>query len=296
MPPPFLGCPKAQDPDSWLKYFERYTNYKHLSEHRKADLFKLLMQKNAGDWIDTLEPDKSYVDLVQLFRQRFQKSAILKYKIGKELFQRRQRPDETVDDFYTALQIRVHSLDNTSNETCDELVKCAFLSGLQDRYANYVIARHPDTLTAILEAAREAELILADTPDQEMLKSLIIEVKRQCLESKTTAVTPRSPTPERRQVRFSSHTLSRSPQQQTRRSSNQNSTNLRSSSGPVQSRQNRSSSAQSQTPIRCKFCCLTHAPRQCPAYGKQCRQCNGFNHFARSHRRDQRPWQSKRSD
>jgi len=31
----------------------------------------------------------------------------------------------------------------------------------------------------------------------------------------------------------------------------------------------------------CPRCNLTHKPRECPAYGKQCRKCDGMNHYAR---------------
>ena len=30
----------------------------------------------------------------------------------------------------------------------------------------------------------------------------------------------------------------------------------------------------------CRFCDLVHLPRQCPAYGKTCRKCGKYNHFA----------------
>lgn len=31
----------------------------------------------------------------------------------------------------------------------------------------------------------------------------------------------------------------------------------------------------------CSRCGRSHKPRQCPAYGQQCLNCQGFNHFAR---------------
>ena len=30
----------------------------------------------------------------------------------------------------------------------------------------------------------------------------------------------------------------------------------------------------------CKYCGYVHPPRKCPAYGKNCKKCNGMNHFA----------------
>ena len=39
---------------------------------------------------------------------------------------------------------------------------------------------------------------------------------------------------------------------------------------------------QSSTPQQpCRYCGGTHQPRQCPAYGKMCMECNKFGHFSR---------------
>ena len=35
-----------------------------------------------------------------------------------------------------------------------------------------------------------------------------------------------------------------------------------------------------QGSIQCKFCGRLHPPKSCPAYGKQCNRCKGWNHFA----------------
>ena len=35
-----------------------------------------------------------------------------------------------------------------------------------------------------------------------------------------------------------------------------------------------------QGSIQCKFCSRSHPPKSCPAYGKQCNRCKGWNHFA----------------
>ena len=35
--------------------------------------------------------------------------------------------------------------------------------------------------------------------------------------------------------------------------------------------------------IQCKYCCRSHPAKSCPAYGKQCNRCKGWNHFAIMH-------------
>ena len=36
---------------------------------------------------------------------------------------------------------------------------------------------------------------------------------------------------------------------------------------------------QKKRTTECKFCSYEHAPKQCPAYGKECRKCGKMNHF-----------------
>ena len=38
-----------------------------------------------------------------------------------------------------------------------------------------------------------------------------------------------------------------------------------------------------QVNIQCKYCCRSHPAKSCPAYGKQCNRCKGWNHFAIMH-------------
>ena len=35
---------------------------------------------------------------------------------------------------------------------------------------------------------------------------------------------------------------------------------------------------------RCKYCGISHKPRQCPAYGKKCERCYKMNHFKEMNR------------
>ena len=35
--------------------------------------------------------------------------------------------------------------------------------------------------------------------------------------------------------------------------------------------------------IQCKYCGRSHPAKSCPAYGKQCNRCKGWNHFAIMH-------------
>ena len=38
-----------------------------------------------------------------------------------------------------------------------------------------------------------------------------------------------------------------------------------------------------QVNIQCKYCCRSHPAKSCPAYGKQCNRCKGWDQFAIIH-------------
>ena len=51
--------------------------------------------------------------------------------------------------------------------------------------------------------------------------------------------------------------------------------------GVSQSSDSRNSRAEGVQRLPCSRCGWTHKPRQCPAFGQQCKKCHGSNHFAR---------------
>ena len=52
-----MGNIVDQDLIDWLMWFEKYCNYKGLSETEKRDLFIMMLQGPAADWVNGLLVD-----------------------------------------------------------------------------------------------------------------------------------------------------------------------------------------------------------------------------------------------
>ena len=102
-PPMFSGAIRV-DADAWLHRFHQYVDYKRLDDERKLQLFKLLMTDAAADWLSALPDDaiRDFRDLIKKFNDRFVANAACKNANVAALWNRRQRPGETAEDFITA--------------------------------------------------------------------------------------------------------------------------------------------------------------------------------------------------
>ena len=99
-PPLFSGASRV-DADAWLHRFIQYVEYKRLGNEQKLQRFKLLMNDAAADWLHAL-PDKATRDLrevVRKFNDRFVANAACKNANVAALWNRRQRPGETAEEY-----------------------------------------------------------------------------------------------------------------------------------------------------------------------------------------------------
>ena len=103
MPNVFTG--KAdEDADEWIRRFDRYCIYRNNNEEKSLALFKVLLSGTAAVWLESLPAaaTDTVEHLKEAFKERFLSPQILKYKSAKEIFSRRQGPNETVNDFAQA--------------------------------------------------------------------------------------------------------------------------------------------------------------------------------------------------
>jgi hypothetical protein len=49
---PFMGKTSEQDPVDWLAWFEKYCEYKKVTDEEKSSLFVMMLQGSAADWIN----------------------------------------------------------------------------------------------------------------------------------------------------------------------------------------------------------------------------------------------------
>jgi len=154
IPPSFSGR-VSDDGDVWLRHFRNYCAYKEYGDQKSLALLKVLLTGNAALWLDNL-PRATLTDLGRLteaFKERYEIPELMKFKSAKEIFSRRQQIGESVDDYAAAIRrlARIVQVD-------DKVTRYAILNGFLPHIAQHIVSMKPDSLEAVLEAARVAEL------------------------------------------------------------------------------------------------------------------------------------------
>jgi len=129
------------------------------------------MVGSAANWLETLG-ENVWGDIHALqraFNERYQAPDIVKYKTSKEIFNRRQQEGENIDDYTVSMRKLSKVI-----EADDKLTRYAILNGLRPALASYVTQQKPDTMEALLEAARIAEITCtpANTADSQLTEQM----------------------------------------------------------------------------------------------------------------------------
>ena len=165
-----------QDPENFLRQFERYCQYKQFSDAKKLSFFKLLLTESTSDWLDSLAPAGSN-DLDRLkaaFENRYRPPKILQHLAAKQIFTRRQREDESVEDYIVSMRKLARSIDANDN-----MASFAILNGLKPHIATYVTQQQPADLQQLLEFARTAESTTSPSANvDDRLADVQMELKR----------------------------------------------------------------------------------------------------------------------
>jgi len=93
------------------------------------NLFRVMLEGNAADWLETLTLDEQFPtfdDLGQAFFTRYKSPEVPRYKSAKDIFSRTQEDAESVDSFIDKMQksARVVGLSG-------EILQFAILHGLK---------------------------------------------------------------------------------------------------------------------------------------------------------------------
>ena len=214
-PQSFTGT--NMDADTWLAHFQRYTEYRQLSENDVIAIFPLFLKEVAIDWYENLPENvkQQHDALIDNFKTYFGKSP-LDYVFDEEsVFSRAQRPAEKVRDYVAQMQKlakRIPGLD-------DDLLIWVIVKGLRPFIKASVIQHKAEmkTLADLLQYAKLAESAgvgaTDDDSDDRQIRQLRDEIRAgreevQQLNARMTrmtlsAVQQRSPTPTRRPQRVS---------------------------------------------------------------------------------------------
>jgi hypothetical protein len=294
-PKPFLGKTAEQDPVDWLLWFEKYRAYKKMSDADTRELFIMLMQGAAADWMNAQLADSvrepSYERLTNCFREHYFKPKELRWRDASQIWREKQLPQEKVLDYIVRVKKLARELDLQP-----EVLKMIILQGFRPAIQAAVIQKGEldmDEMIHVAKLAESVEVAGSEAATQkllDMMKCALEAAQKQATElqtlsSKVATMSTKQDdnqnngrqernrdarTTEGRVIR--QRQLKPTPQNLQRinytRQANSQTTPMRSFRAPARD-------------VACTKCSLLHSSGSCPAYGQQCRRCGRLGHFAR---------------
>jgi hypothetical protein len=95
----------TENPAEWLDYFEKYTDFKKIKDAEKVAFFKLLLRDNASDWGTSLTVT-TWADIKTAFYERFTQDDLRRWQYTTAVWNRKQNPGESVDDYVTQVKFK----------------------------------------------------------------------------------------------------------------------------------------------------------------------------------------------
>jgi len=163
-PEKFKGVP-SEDAEQWLNHLENYCRFKTYDDNKKLNLALVLMTAGAAHWLETLTvADKQTWDAFKAkFCSRYLQPEYVHFRAAKLLFNTKQQPSESADDFLAKIQQLARQI-NADEQT----TRFAALNGLMPHIASFVTQKQPKTMLELLEAARIAEITAPSTFESDM--------------------------------------------------------------------------------------------------------------------------------
>jgi len=193
-PAPFSGRADEDATEFWRR-FQNYLEFKPIvADADKLRLIKAMCIDQAADWVEKLEPNEraTFIAFKQAFESRWVKPALLKFRSAREMFTKKQMPDESVDSYANRTRKLANRIDAS-----DETLRYAFVSGLRPKIASFVLSKEPDTMNKALDAARVAEMSLGEAQESENneLTEQLTEIRRDLkrMAEKYDSITPSAP-------------------------------------------------------------------------------------------------------
>jgi len=160
----------------------------------KLRLIKAMCIDQVADWAEKLEPNEraTFNAFKQAFESRWVKPALLKFRSAREMFTKKQMPEESVDSYANRTRKLANCIDAS-----DETLRYAFVSGLRPKIASFVLSKEPDTMNKALDAVRVAEMSLGEAQESENneLTEQLMEIRRDLkrMAEKYDSITPSAP-------------------------------------------------------------------------------------------------------
>jgi len=206
-PRPFKGSSTDNEQvERWLEYFDTYTKFRGIDGPARLQLFQLLLQDQAADWLRTTPKTDDYSELLAAFRQRFAVSDIQRWEKATAIWTREQQPGESVDTYVTDIKNMARIVPVTD----ETQLRFAIVRGLRNNIKLHVLQSAAQTLDDVIKAARVAEAALTATGDvtssdftklTQQVGELVDHLKKSSTTVNTVNAAP-SRTPSPRRVRF----------------------------------------------------------------------------------------------
>lgn len=300
-----------ENPEDFLAYFQRYSDFKQLRDRQKADLFGMLMRGGALDWYLTLDADvqQSFERLSESFKDAYFRPEQLRYADVSALYSSPQGPQESTMDYVTRLRKMAKRLELT-----EEMLHMAVLSGLRPHLRVHILQQGLQTLEDTVKQARliesstssdpvtallmenmksQTQLAEAQTKQIQQLTDKInaltavqtVPTPRDIVESRSpSSLQPHSPHEQQEytSARFYRDQSPRRPKLTPQRVQRENYVRRQTGNRVFEPQQNRRREfEQRDAASECTNCGYRHAKGQCRAAGVTCRNCQKLNHFAR---------------
>jgi hypothetical protein len=289
-PKPFRGA-IGEDVESFLTQFNKYVDFKELSPSKALALCKVLLQDGAGDWLLTLRPAVSghLKALQDALMDRYGKSQLVRHKTARELFSRKQGPDEDLEKFVSSCT----KLSRSFGDQSESMAMYAIMGGLRPALASFVAQKQPRNLRELIECARLGDLTVGSVSDSEQrllfqMSEMKAEMQRlgDKLQQATTAhIGQPSPTQQRR-VAFDDDQSGRNRQSGSsyptygRRGGSRWSTRRPMSGRQPGNQSQQQTQAEDHECSRCGAPGGHSHPNRCRAFNLSCRYCIRVGHFA----------------
>lgn len=165
MPERFSG---TGDPDMWFARFKRFAELQKWSDDQMCAVFPLLLSDRAQEWVATLTEDTlaDFEALERVFLARFRPGPSDKWRLLTEFQSRKQRPNESVDDYCQHIVQIGHKLERSEKDIVQTLI-----AGLHPRVAAYLKFAAPSSLDETVQGAKMAS-VFHDSDGSEPLSTV----------------------------------------------------------------------------------------------------------------------------
>ena len=154
-------------------------------------ILELLLLDSAENWLSglTMEEKETFETFKQKFSERYSENRVTKHSLVLNVWEERQKPNDSVDDNYD----RHVKLVKLAGLTADANTNQAFVHGLLPHFRVQVLMQRKVELKDLLEAARLAEIAFRETGETPLAATTITETVKMKV-NKEQETTPNNQT------------------------------------------------------------------------------------------------------